>query len=54
MPSEVEDAPGRANLSSVGYTGLFQGLRQNTDEDAPSFFARDCNEGAKGARSKIK
>ena len=38
VPSEVKDAPGPGRIfSSVGHTGLFQGLRRNTDEDCALF-----------------
>ena len=37
VPSEAENVSIRAHLSSVGHTGLFQGLRRNTDGDCALF-----------------
>ena len=55
MPNEVEDAPSRAYLSFVGYTGLFQGLNRNTGEDCALFlFHRAHSEGTKGKKKDEK
>ena len=40
MPSEVENVPSWAHLSSVGHTGLSQGLNRNTVEDCALSFCR--------------
>lgn len=37
VPNEVMNASIRAHPSSVGHTGLFQGLRRNADEDCALF-----------------
>ena len=49
MPSEVEDAPRWAYLSSVGHTGLSRASTETRTGNAPSFFARERIEGALAA-----